>query len=117
LREGYKVRYLVAAGKVGLRVREQSRGYRFPVLALEGEKDAVLGTDRKSKEVLRAYLNGELCDGRAKVISYPDGHHSMIVSPTGDANTDGTTEKLLRDVVEWLDERSGKDGRVARNER
>jgi len=117
LREGYKVRYLVAAAKVGHQVRKHSREYRFPVLVLTGEKDVVIAPDEKSKKKLRAYLTEELCDGRARVISYPNGHHSMILSPTGDANTDGTTGKLLRDVVAWLDAGGGGGRVVARRER
>jgi alpha-beta hydrolase superfamily lysophospholipase len=122
VREGYKMRYLVAAAKVGHQVRKHSREYQFPVLALTGEKDVVIAANEKSKKELRAYLTEELCNGRAKVISYSNGHHSMILSPTGDANTDGTTGKLLRDVVAWLDARGGggrtlREGRDSRGKR
>jgi alpha-beta hydrolase superfamily lysophospholipase len=105
LRIGYKIRYFVAAAKLGHDVRINCNEFDCPVLALAGDKDCVVAASDKAKKDYRRYLQEELCSGHAEVIMYPDGYHSMTLPETGDPRLDGTTRKVLTDITKWLDRR------------
>ena len=49
------------------------------------------------------FLRYRLRDGRAEVIRYHDGYHTMTIAPTGNPALDRTTTKALRDIRQWLD--------------
>lgn len=101
--EGYKLRYFKKVCELGHEARASSRSLRLPVLALEGEKDQVVAPQPKDMTAYDRYLRQELCGGKAKVIAYGDGYHTMTITPTGDAALDRTTRKALADITSWLD--------------
>lgn len=103
LAEGYKVRYFLAAAKLGHRVWETSEKLTLPVLALEGEQDNVVAPKPADKWAYDQFLRYRLRGGRAEVIRYHDGYHTMTIPPTGCPTLDRTTVKALHDITRWLD--------------
>jgi alpha-beta hydrolase superfamily lysophospholipase len=114
LQAGYKIRYFVAAAKLGHRVRLDSQTFHLPVLALAGDKDCLVAPKARQREAYLRYLREELCDGRAKLITYPDGFHCMVLPQTGQARLDRTTQKVLSDIDAWLEQRRRADRADAR---
>ncbi len=101
--EGYKVRYFLQAAKLGHQARLSSRALHLPVLALEGEQDSVVAPKPGDKQAYDQYLRHELRGGRAEVIAYRHGYHTMTIPPTGHPALDQTASKALRDITAWLD--------------
>lgn len=103
LAEGYKVRYFLEAAKLGHRVWETSEKLTLPVLALEGEQDNVVAPKPADKWAYDQFLRYHLRGGRAEVIRYHDGYHTMTIPPAGNPALDRTTAKALGDITHWLD--------------
>lgn len=103
--EGYKVRYFLQAARLGHQARLSSHTLKMPVLALEGGKDGVVAPTPKDKLAYDRYLRTELSGGRAEVITYGDGYHTMTIPRTGDAALDRTSDQALSDITSWLDRR------------
>ncbi len=103
LAEGYKVRYFLEAAKLGHRVWETSEKLTLPVLALEGEQDNVVAPKPADKWAYDQFLRYRLRGGRAEVIRYHGGYHTMTIVRTGNPALDRTTAKALHDITQWLD--------------
>lgn len=101
--EGYKVRYFLEAAKLGHLARQSSKALAMPLLALEGSMDDVVAPKPADKVAYDFYLRHELANGRAEVITYRDGYHTMTIPPTTDKALDDTSAKALRDITAWLD--------------
>lgn len=103
LRIGYKVGYFHEAAKLGHQVWQTSQKLTLPVLALEGERDNVVAPKPADKARYHRFLSERLRGGQADVLPYPDGYHTMTITPTGNPALNRTTEKVLRDITHWLD--------------
>lgn len=95
LPEGYKVRFLIMAARLGHEARLSSRHLELPVLALEGARDPVVARNDRERCAYHAYLDDELAGGRATLKRYANGSHTVIVGET--------REQALDDITTWLD--------------
>jgi alpha-beta hydrolase superfamily lysophospholipase len=94
VRQGYKVRFFLKSLELGHAARLSSRELRLPVLALEGGKDRVVVRNSEERKTYDTYLRHELRGGRADVLFYPDGYHTLTVGTTQDT--------ALRDIRRWI---------------
>ena len=106
LTKGYKVGYLYKAAKLGHQSRLFSKTISIPVLALEGARDQVVAKGKKAKLAYDKFLRTELCDGKAKVICYRYGFHTMTLPKTGNVALDCTSQKAMADITRWLNQQS-----------
>ncbi len=94
VRAGYSLGFIIAAARLGHEARVSSRSLTLPVLALGGAKDNVVTSSKADVRAHEAYLHQELAGGRAQVVFFKDGCHTLTEAPT--------QRQAIAAMVGWL---------------
>jgi alpha-beta hydrolase superfamily lysophospholipase len=103
LTSGYTVRFFRAACALGHAARVAARDDGPPTLALKGQKDGVVAYLATQKMAYDSFLTRTLRGGKADVIRYENGYHTMTIPHSGNSVIDAVSAKAKADIVAWLD--------------
>ncbi|MDZ4286945.1 MAG: alpha/beta hydrolase [Prosthecobacter sp.] len=95
VRKGYKGHFFLVAAELGHQARLSASDLTLPVLAIGGEKDAIVTLKGRLQDEYVTFMHDELHGKPKQVVFLPEGYHNLTAPPT--------KKQTLRAIVTWLD--------------